>query len=256
MRAYLDTQVIDGIQNFRLSVDGIVAAIDPRITSFPYSMAHLWEAEAFQSDSEDKRNQFIDDRLTALECISMLEYAMHYPKLDTVLFEQHHPRDIYETIDMTVGIAKPAIKLLTSLIPEAQKDMYREMLGVEARKLNNYHPSEVIGRLSSKLVNWGTDLSFVELIEAGVANHPDGKSFGLYHRIAGIFELLDMMGYWKDKYSSTSNYARAWDASHAYHASFCDYLVSDDKRMRYKSLVVYDLCGIETKVVSSSGNRD
>ena len=37
---------------------------------------------------------------------------------------------------------------------------------------------------------------------------PNGNSFGLPHRMVAVFELLNMLGYWKDKVTDTSNYAR------------------------------------------------
>ncbi|MBK7788559.1 MAG: hypothetical protein IPJ54_08290 [Saprospiraceae bacterium] len=66
----------------------------------------------------------------------------------------------------------------------------------------------MIKHLNTKLTNWGTNQSFLEMIEYGITLHPDGKNFGLHNRIAGVFELLDMLGYWKDKETNTSNYAR------------------------------------------------
>lgn len=42
------------------------------------------------------------------------------------------------------------------------------------------------------------------------------------------------------------------DASHAYFGSFCDYLVSNDKGMQVKANIVYQLLGIQTKVLSPS----
>lgn len=71
--------------------------------------------------------------------------------------------------------------------------------------------------------------------------HPDGKSFGLHNRIAGIFELLDMFDYGTDQYTYKSNVARLWDSNHCYFASFCDDFISNDKRTRNKAKVVYNL---------------
>ena len=95
--------------------------------------------------------------------------------------------------------------------------------------------------------------SFVEIIEKAVEMHPDGKSFGIHNRFAGVFELLDMIGYWKDKYNSKSNYARLWDSNHAYYSSFCDYFISDNKKTRNKTNVVFYTYGVKTKILSSKG---
>ena len=45
--------------------------------------------------------------------------------------------------------------------------------------------------------------------------------------------------------------ARLYDSSHAYYAKLCDVLVSNDKRMRYKTMAVYDYLGISTTVMAA-----
>jgi hypothetical protein len=105
------------------------------------------------------------------------------------------------------------------------------------------------------LTNWGTQENLIELIEKSISFNPDGMNFGLHNRIAGVMELLDMLGYWKDRETETSNYARLWDSNHTFFASHCDFFVSDDKRTRYKARVVYDIYNITTKVVSSNGTE-
>lgn len=67
--------------------------------------------------------------------------------------------------------------------------------------------------------------------------------------IAGIFELLDLFGYWKDKYKPKSNYARAWDSIHVFYGAHCDLFISNDKNTRMKAKVVYDIYNIKTKII-------
>ena len=73
------------------------------------------------------------------------------------------------------------------------------------------------------------------------------------HRIAAIIELLDLFGYWKDKETENSNYARLWDSIHTYFSSNCDFFISDDKQTRMKARVVFELFNIKTIVLSSKG---
>jgi hypothetical protein len=148
-----------------------------------------------------------------------------------------------------------AIRTFTNLFSKEQKEEVRKSLGIETHKLNNYNPSEVIEHLNTRLTLWQTNLSFLEMIEQGIRNHPDGKTFGLHNRIAGVFELLDMFGYWKDKETDTSNYARLWDASHTHFASYCDYFASNDKRTRYKASVVYGIYNISTKIIPAKVDK-
>lgn len=253
MKAYLDTQIIDGIEKFKYSVDGLITTIDKRINQFPYSSAHIYEAEAITGKSQAERELFIDNRLTAIECISDLLYMEHDRKTNTISFNQTYPQSVFETISENIYIAKPAMIQAMNVLDENTKTNLRRLLNKETRELNNMKPEEVVEQLSPLLSLWGSGLSFTGLIDKAIRTHPDGASFGLHNKIVGVFELIDLMGYWKDKATETSNYARLWDGMHAYFASECDYLVSDDKRMRYKAKVAYDLFGITTKVVSANG---
>ena len=65
-----------------------------------------------------------------------------------------------------------------------------------------------------------------------------------------LFNLLDLACYYKDKQTEHSNISRFHDASHAYYAQLCDFFVSEDKRMRYKTKAVYSYLGITTSVLS------
>ena len=65
-----------------------------------------------------------------------------------------------------------------------------------------------------------------------------------------LFNLLDYVCYYKDKQTNHSDIARLYDASHAYCAQLCDYFVSQDKRMRYKTEAVYCYLGIKTVTIS------
>lgn len=58
-----------------------------------------------------------------------------------------------------------------------------------------------------------------------------------------LFNLLDFVYYWRDE----SHTARLYDASHAYFAQICDFLVSNDKRMRIKSEAVYSYLGVKPR---------
>lgn len=62
------------------------------------------------------------------------------------------------------------------------------------------------------------------------------------------YYVLDMLGYkTEDKRKSYSNIDT--DAHHIFLASFCDYLVSNDSRMREKAKAIYSHCNCVTKVM-------
>ena len=64
---------------------------------------------------------------------------------------------------------------------------------------------------------------------------------------SSLFNLLDMVGYRKDK----NNVARLYDSSHAYYAQKCSVLVSNDARMRVKAEAVYHYLNVLTRVMST-----
>jgi len=252
MNAYLDNNIIVSIENEEIRISDLLDNIDNSITDFYYSSAHIEEAEAISADSETTRNERIKKRLETIDKITNLNYLYHSLQEKTVFKIKEISSSVLNTI-RDVPFANQMIKAIINMTSEAQRKQIRDSLGLDSKRLNNYKPEEVITHLNAKLKNWEGNLSFLELIEKGISLHPQGKDFGLHNRIAGIFELLDMLGYWTDKYSDKSNYARMWDSNHTFFASFCDYFISDDKRTRNKAKIVYKIYEIHTIVISSKG---
>ena len=63
---------------------------------------------------------------------------------------------------------------------------------------------------------------------------------------------MDMLGFWQDKLTTRSTLARLYDANHAYHATFYDYFVTDDKRTKNKANVLYAYYKCKTKAISTT----
>ncbi|MBL0084507.1 MAG: hypothetical protein IPP37_19655 [Saprospiraceae bacterium] len=254
MTAYLDNNIIVSIENGDYTLDEVRAILPNTKIEFIYSSAHIFEAESFQGNSRISKTDLLNKRFDTVRNI----FENNYLYLDLNGNQLTHiiedPQEVYDTITLApFGI--DAMKGFMNLFSKEQKEEVRQHLGIEMQKINNYSATEVIKHLNTKLTNWGTNQSFLEMIEYGITLHPDGKNFGLHNRIAGVFELLDMLGYWKDKETNTSNYARLWDANHSFFASCCDYFVSDDKRTRYKAKVVYSIYNKDTKIDSVRGDK-
>lgn len=251
MTVYLDNNIFIYLQNGSLKISDIENIVRGKIKTIFYSSAHIEEALETKGTTETGRKNRINKRIQTIYNLTKSNYL--YQDLQNNVFKKiEHPKKVLETIT-EVSFAQTAMKSMINLVTEEQKNQTRELLQLDPSRLNNYKPDEVIDHLNKKIPELGQDLSFLGLIELGISYHPDGKSFGISNRIAGIFELLDMFGYWKDKHNEKSNYARLWDSSHTFFASFCDTFISDDKRTRNKAKVVYDIYNIETKVFSSKG---
>lgn len=251
MTVYLDNNIIVSIENGECSIDQIISLFPNQKIKFYYSSAHIYEIETFKGSASISKSELLSQRLDSIRNIFNNNYLYLNLSGNLITHIIEDPETVFNTItEVPFGIE--AIKGFTNLFTKEQKREYREQLGIEIRKLNNYSSTEIISHLNKNLANLGS-MSFLEMIEYGIQIHPDGKTFGLHNRIAGVFELLDMLGYWKDKETETSNYARLWDSSHTFFATYCDYFISDDKRTRHKANVVYNLYNKRTKIISSQG---
>ncbi len=254
MTVYLDNNIIVSIEKGDYTFDQIKALLPDSETRFFYSSAHIFEIEHFQGNSIISKQDLLSQRFDTIRKIFKNNYLYLDLNGNKITHLIEDPQEVYDTITL-VPFGIEAMKGFMNLLSKKQKEEVRQHLGIEIQKINNYSPTEVIEHLNAKLTNWGTNQSFLEMIEYGIQLHPDGKNFGLHNRIAGVFELLDMFGYWKDKETDTSNYARLWDADHSFFASYCDYFISDDKRTRYKASVVYNIYNKDTVIISSRGDK-
>jgi hypothetical protein len=253
MKAYLDYNIFVSLENGDFSLNKIFDNVDKNITTFPFSAAHIQEIDNILGNSEEQRNYFINKRLDTIKRVTNCHCIYQEHKTNKVSWLIEEPAIVLETIRQ-VPFAKISMKMFANLISNEQKEQVRQTLGIDTKELNNYSPEQVIQHLNTKLINWGTQNSFLQLLDKAISHFPDRKTFGQHNNIAEVMELLDMLGYWKDRATETSNYARLWDSNHVHFASYRDYLISDDKRLRYKAKVVYDIYNIETKI--SSSRRD
>ena len=251
MTVYLDNNIFIYLENSTLTISDLKDRISPNLTDFFYSSAHIQETEEIKGKTELIRKERIDRRLKTIETITDSKYLYHNLDDGKVYLLNEKPENVLDTI-RDVPFANAMMKGLINMIGESEREKFRLQLGLDSKRLNNYDSKEVVEHLNTRLNEWG-NMTLIEMIEKGVELHPQGKDFGLNNRFAGIFELLDMLGYWTDKYNEKSNYARLWDSNHAYFASFCDFFISDDKRTRNRARVVYNIYNIKTRIYSSKG---
>lgn len=252
MIAYLDNNLIVDIEQGKKNLKQIIENVDPSIDKVYFSSAHINEMIEITGSTETEKQERINLRLKTIEEITKNSY-IHENMENQVFFMNESPQSVLETIQEVP--ATEIMKAFTSIIEEEKKQEFRDMLGIDPKRINNYSPSEVISQLNTKLTNWGMNQSFMEIIEFGISHHPQSDTFGLSYRVSSIFELLDMIGYWKDRVTENSNYSRFWDGNHTFFAAHCNYFISDDKRTRNKANVVYNHFGIGTIVISSQGKE-
>lgn len=249
MRVYLDNNVLVSLEEQEYSIEKVNALLPNKENAFIYSAAHLFELQNYKGGKNYSIEELHKKRFNSIKSIFSGNYIYYDLSKKEIKFLYEEPENVYETINQ-VPLANSAIKIFSNLFTKGQKAKFREDVGIDMKRINNYSPDEVIEHLNTKLTLYGTKQSFIEIMEYSTNLFPDTREFGLHNKIAGIFELLDMLGYWKDEQTTTSNEARLWDSLHTYYSTYCDYFFSDDKRTRYKAKVVFDLFKIKTEVKS------
>jgi hypothetical protein len=246
---YLDYNVIVSIQSGDYTIDHIKKIAGTSNVVFPFSASHIEEVKNIKDGKTISRFNAINERLTFIDRLTKKQY------LERIDFDMPYKKrsvsayDVYSTLN-EVSAASVYYELFTNFITEKQKQEYRDRLQLDSKKLNNIRPSEIVEHLNSNFLLAEHSMSFMDMIKKASSYFPNKFKHGIETHAGAIFALLDALGYWKDRYTETSNVARLWDSSHCGFASFCDILVSQDERMRLKSEVVYHLLNINTKILS------
>lgn len=250
MKAYLDNNIIVSLENGDYSLSRLIELIPNSNIEFYYSSSHQFELESFKGSKNESKENLNLKRFNTITKLTQNRYLYIQPKSDTIVEINMEPQEAYETIS-TSSIGLSAMNSFVNLIPKNTQEDLRKEMGIDITKLNNYNKAEIIEQLNYKLAETGSNQSFLDIIESSIktANNSSGSNLDL--RTSVIFGLLDLFGYWKDKFTATSNYARLWDSQHAYFATYCDYFISDDKSTRNKTEVVCEMLNFSTKIIST-----
>lgn len=248
MKVYLDNNIFIYLENGTLSMYDLEKIIEGDIVTV-YSAVHIKETLEIRASSEQQRQERIERRLKTIEKYSKSNYIFK-DKENNVFQKIEQPINVLKSIN-EISYSQNILKGMVNLISDEKKKEIRDALGLDPRLINSYEPKEVVVHLNKKLGNLGQGLSLLELVELGNQNTTYNKHLSTSDRMAAVFELLDLFGYWKDKHNEKSNYARLWDRNHTFYASFCDYFITDDKRTIKKAKVVYDIYDIKTKIKST-----
>lgn len=128
--------------------------------------------------------------------------------------------------------------------------VFREQISIDPKEVSNFKkPFEEINK-KFKDSNLGFDFEQMNTIKDDEKNKILNSDFVHY---AIEYGNLDLSGFHPDKISNKNQYSNfTTDSHHSYYAGFCDYFISFDKKIRYKSIALYDKYAITTKVLSPS----
>lgn len=246
MNAYFDNNIYAYIEEGIISLDRIQEKIGVNFDVIYYSSAHVQEALERTAETLELRKERISNRLQIIQQISQNNYLNE--DVDHVLRKSiETPFDVLERIT-EVSYTQISMKNLVNIVGEEERQKSRNSLSLDPLYLNNFDASNIIAEIDKKLKLVGHDFTFHKFIDLSIE-----QSKGLYNsynKTVIAFELLDLFGFYKDKFTEKSNYARLWDAIHTYYASYCDYFITNDKNTRQKASVIYNLNNTQTKVLA------
>lgn len=250
MTAYIDSNILIDLEQNKICKQQLQENFGNEIKTYFYSFAHLFEAHEI-SGSEEEKAERLSRRfkiITDLTSNNYLSYDNEKHAFD-LLVEQPEP------IFNNIPLVKANIDYVRSLVNEVtteQKAAAQKLFAIPAVELNNFTPEQVIEQIENRSQLLGGQ-TFIEILIEEKEKNYQGEELRLYEQISAMVELLDIYGFWKDKYTNKSNYARAWDSIHIFYSSVCDLFITNDIRTRNKAEVVFKLYGIKTKVLSSNG---
>ncbi|MEX1001803.1 MAG: hypothetical protein WDZ35_06785 [Crocinitomicaceae bacterium] len=247
-RIYLDNNVFVEIEKGNLDFSSILSWVGDENLEIPFSASHIQEAQNKSSNSLEERDSFLRSRFQTISEITSNRYIYHDLEKNGMYFLSQVPQNVYNTINEVP--AEELMRSWSNLVTIDQRKQITKDLGVD-KVVNNLSSKDLLEHLDNKVSVWG-NFTFEGFIDYSMNLFPS-EGYGLHNRIAAVFELLDMLGYWKDKLTMNSNYARLWDSSHTNFAAYCHIFISDDLRTRKKVKFVYDLYKIGTKIYNSKG---
>lgn len=106
---------------------------------------------------------------------------------------------------------------------------------------------------NDKFKESGLGKTFLDVVDSTLG---ENQKNDFYLRFTSAYSLLEMYNVTQERKSSGGlkkfDYSSLnMDAMHAYYASYCDYLITDDKGLQIKAQIMYQLFQIQTKILSS-----
>jgi len=247
IRVYLDTNIIARIKEGKLSTDLISKKLGTDKIEYFYSDEHIRETQAikYYAPSKEDGIKWVNQQLRVISQICDNNYLTFDLKGNIVTFKKLPLLRFLQIKDYaTEEMIKSGFQ---DNMPNEIRKIYRQIFDFSPQELTNIAPNKILDLLDKKFIErqskasedyqkkWGNKLKDLEQNYfqqmGGVVNN--------YEKLAGIFLLLDLCGYWKDAETEKSDFARMYDSSHANWATYSDYFISNDKKTRMKTEVGY-----------------
>lgn len=233
MRVYLDNNVFVDVEDGLYSFDDFVS--NNLRLEYYYSDAHMSE---LLNGLVKSIPGLKDRRLTTIKTICGRRFLAQDDSFQRVFLAECDPKQAFEN-SVRFGFMRGYINQLAEKSTPNRQGILNE-LSWDAREVGSYEPYEILGKIEEKLLESKYHFGIKDYLFASEAY--TGRTI-----FSCLFNLLDMVGYRKDK----NSVARLYDSSHAFYAQKCNILVSNDSRMRLKTEAVYHYLQIKTRVMDT-----
>ncbi len=232
MKIYPDSNILVSIEDQEIKLEELKNVYSFH-SNFMYSYIHIQELfEATKNIDELK--------LKRLKTISELTDNRYiFPDDNQINAKIENPEIVFQTIRQALILFEPTKKIISNF--NIDRSGIKKQLDIDVKRINNYSIEDLIKYL---------DRATTQNLSIGLEDYISLSGDSLKSKISTLFNFLDVIGFWKDKKTDRSNYARMSDSSHTYFASYCDFFISNDLRARNKAKVAYALYKIDTKVLS------
>ena len=215
----------------------------------PYSYTHIEEIINIPLTDIHEKQDEIDTFLKFLSKVSSNVYWVYTERDNKISDFIKHPKDTYNSVIIT-PITDIAVDMFLNIVIERIKKQYKEELKSFPLNFNITKPKEMVNEIDRIVKDMNKDFKFLKIIDECFEFYPL-KIPNLYYKSILMFEIIDLFGHFPENPPVKTGFGRSSDAQHTYYASSCDFFITDDKRTKYISEVVYDTYDIKTEIVTS-----
>lgn len=249
-RLYLDNNIFIDIENRDYSILDIMDSLNLENGKFMFSSSHFFEALEINHTDPIQRRKWIVKRCKTLEDICKYNY-LYTLENGEISWMMQTPFKILDHLEDD-KLSETLTPILSFLDKQLRKD-FVENCGFDIRTHSNCAARDVFTELDKTLRN--TQNQSIDKILTESKKFNDTFEITLSHKYAQYFEILDLMGFAKDKFTSKSNFARFQDSQHAFFASACDVFITSDKRTAAKTSAIFHKEGVKTLVLKINQNN-
>lgn len=203
----------------------------------PYTEAHIRDVQRSSNCNSDYYQQDLN-LLTQISGMNMLNIRGQKLELNKV-----SPR---ECINCNVGEYDDIINNLTPFYRIVQSFIKSKINPKDLSQISKANSPEKVLPLIDSIIS--RDRQTTYNVDTLLKQYSASVNVDIVLKVRQVYYFLDLLGYKKEKgKKSLANIDT--DAQHIALAALCDYLISDDERMREKAKVIYGYTHCATKVM-------